>query len=47
MRIKNVLLGLAGFVLPMLLQAQEKKDSVLHFSLAEAKDFALTNNKSY
>jgi outer membrane protein TolC len=44
MRIKNVLLGLAGLSVPLLLQAQEKKDSVLHFSLAEAKAYAQANS---
>ncbi len=44
MRIKNVLIGIAGLFVPFLLQAQEKKDSVLRFSLAEAKIYAQANS---
>ncbi len=44
MKIRNVILGVAGLMGSILLQAQEKKDSVLRFSLAEAKLYGLENS---
>jgi len=44
MRFKRVLLLYVFFNVQFLLQAQEKKDSILKFSLAEAKAYALNNS---
>jgi len=43
MKIKLTILGILMFTLHYAI-AQEKKDSVMRFSLAEAKDYALKNS---
>ena len=44
MRLKRLLWALAVLYLPLVLQAQEKKDTVMKFSLEEAKTYALVNS---
>jgi outer membrane protein TolC len=44
MRLKRLIWALAVLYLPYISQAQEKKDSVMRFSLKEAQTFALTNS---
>lgn len=46
MRMKKLIWGFMVLILPLTIKAQEQKDSVLWFSLKEAQEFALQNNRS-
>ena len=46
MKMNRVKWALMALLLPAALTAQEKQDSVLRFSLKEAQEYALTNNRS-
>jgi outer membrane protein TolC len=46
MRMNKLITGLLLLCLPLLVQAQEKKDSVLKLSLQGAQQYALLNNRS-
>lgn len=43
---KKLIWGFMVLILPLTIKAQEQKDSVLWFSLKEAQEFALQNNRS-
>lgn len=46
MRMKKLIWAFIALYIPLVVQAQEKKDSVLRFSLKEAQEYALQNNRS-